>query len=282
MHATHNIRSIAAAFGGEVAGRDSVRVPGPGHSKKDRSLRIKFNPDGTFVTFSEAGDDWRSCMDYVRERLGLPNDWRREPTDDNNQPIIHLRPLADDDLPGRIRGALRRWETTTPIGGTPAEAYLASRGLAYSGDAIRFRANDRSMVALMTDAVTAEPCGVHVTYLDRDGHKVERKMFGRAKGAVVRLSPDDAVHYGLAIGEGIETCLATGFTPIWACLSAGTMAALPLLLGIEALTVFADHDATGIRAANTCGERWHSAGREVTIAAPPSVGADFADLRGAA
>jgi hypothetical protein len=218
-------------------------------------------------------------MDYVRERLGIPYEGPRR----ESAPVIHLHSQEDDDdLPGRIRGALKRWETSIPIGGTLAETYFASRGLSYSGYAIRFRPNDRTMVSLMTDAISAEPCGVHVTYLDRDGHKVERKMFDRAKGAVVRLSPDDAVHYGLAIGEGIETCLATGFTPIWACLSAGTMAALPLLSGIEALTVFADHDATGIRAANTCGERWHSAGREVTIAAPPSVGADFADLRGAA
>lgn len=132
--------------------------------------------------------DWRECRDYVRERLGLPNDWRREPANDN-QPIIHLRERDDDDLPARIRSALKRWETSRPIVGTLAETYLASRSLAYSGDTIRFRENDRTMVALMTDAVTAESCGVHCTYLDNDGRKIARRMFGRAKGSVVRLFP---------------------------------------------------------------------------------------------
>ncbi|MFK4537992.1 hypothetical protein ABIA00_006175 [Bradyrhizobium ottawaense] len=85
--------------------------------------------------------------------------------------------------------------------GTLAETYLASRGLSYSGDAIRFRENDRTMVALMTDVVTNEPCGVHCTYLDRDGQKIERKMRGRALGAVVRLSADEDVHHGLGRGH---------------------------------------------------------------------------------
>lgn len=268
------IRNIAIALGGEVAGRDSVRVPGPGHSRKDRSLRIRFNADGTFVTFSEAGDDWKTCNDFVRERLGIPYEGPRR----ESAPIIHLREQDDDDLPARIRSALKRWETSRPIVGTLAETYLASRGLAYAGDAVRYRANDRTMVALMTDAGTNEPCGVHVTYLDRDGHKIERKMYGRAKNAVVRLSPDEDVEYRLAIGEGLETCLATGFTPIWACLSAGTMRDFPVLPVVEHLAVYADNDesGTGLAAARECATRWHAAYREVTIHIPAETGVDFA------
>src|SRR6185312_15913881 len=103
----------------------------------------------------------------------------------------------------------------------------------------------RTMVALITNAITAEPCGVHCTYLNREGHKIGRKMYGRAAGAVVRLSADTDVHYGLGVGEGIETCIATGFTPVWAALSAGTLAAFPVLSGIDCLSVFADNDASG-------------------------------------
>jgi putative DNA primase/helicase len=277
---THNIRSIAISLGGEVAGRDSVRVPGPGHSRKDRSLRVRFSPDGTFVTFSEAGDDWRSCNDYVRDRLGLPNDWRREPTD--YAPRIILREQEDaDEIASRIRSALKRWETAVPIAGTLAETYLASRGLSYSGDALRFRTNDRSMVALMSDIATGELCGVHVTSLDADGRKVGRKMYGKAKSAVVRLSPDDDVSNTIGIGEGIETCLATGFTPIWACLSAGGIRDFPVLEDFYSLHIFADNDAsgTGQRAANECGRRWHTTDREVVIRIPVEIGVDFATIK---
>lgn len=256
-------------------GNRYVLCPGPGHSRRDRSLKVKFGADGSFSVTSFAGDDWQNCKDHVRERLGLPNDWRHEPANDDT-PVIRLRE-RDDDEPARIRSALQRWEHAIPIAGTLAETYLASRGLSYSGDAIRFRENDRTMVALMTDVVTNEPCGVHCTYLDRDGQKIERKMRGRALGAVVRLSADEDVHHGLGIGEGIETCLATGFAPIWACLSAGTVAAFPVLGGIECLTIFADRDHAGMSAANACGRRWYEADKEVEIVAPSEIGADFAD-----
>jgi hypothetical protein len=160
-----------------------------------------------------------------------------------------------------------------------AETYLASRGLVYVGAALRFWPGGRALVALITDIITADPCGIHATYLDGDGKKLARKMHGRAKGGVVRLSADEDVTSGLAIGEGIETCLAAGFEPVWACLSANTLENFPVLSGIESLTVFADNDAsgTGQRAANECGRRWHAAGREVTITISDKVGADMAD-----
>jgi hypothetical protein len=271
-----SLRSIAATLGGNVINNSYVLCPGPGHSRKDRSLKVTFRVDGTFSVTSFAGDDWQQCKDYVRERLGLPSDWKRQPANDD-KPVIHLRE-RDDDEPARIRTALQRWEHAGPIAGTLAEKYLASRGLTYNGDAIRYRANDRTMVALMTDIFTAEPTGVHCTYLDQDGRKIKRRMRGRAGGAVVRLSDDADVHSGLGIAEGIETSLATGFTPIWACLSAGTMAAFPVLAGIDCLTIFADNDAsgTGIAAAKTCAERWHAANREAVIRIPVEVGVDYA------
>ena len=65
---------------------------------------------------------------------------------------------------------------------------------------------------------------------------------------MVRLWPDEAVTYGLCVGEGLETCLtaAHGFTPVWACLDAGNLAGLPVLPGVEALTIVADHDEAGL------------------------------------
>src|SRR5690606_5106832 len=109
-----------------------------------------------------------------------------------------------------------------------------------------------------------------------------KMMLGAAAGGVVRLSDDADVTYGLGIGEGIETCLAADFRPVWACLSAGQIAAFPMLSGIEAITILTDHDKAGVVAANLCGERWHAAGREVTFMMPTRAGADIADLHEAA
>jgi putative DNA primase/helicase len=73
MTEIHDLHKIARALGGDVAGRDTVLCPGPGHSARDRSLAVRLAPtapDG-FLTFSHAVADWRACCDYVRMKLGL-------------------------------------------------------------------------------------------------------------------------------------------------------------------------------------------------------------------
>lgn len=287
MHTAHNIRSIAATLGGNIAGRNRVLVPGPGHSRRDRSLSVTFNGD-SFLCHSFCGDDWKECRDHVKALLGWSDDVPRHHND--NTPQIDTASLIDEQR--RIILAMRVWGESVSIEGTIAAAYLATRGLACSGDAIRFHPACRmaaarypAMIALMVDAISNEPRGVHRTALLPEGSGKAapgKMMLGKAGGAVVKLSPDEDVHCGLAIAEGIETALAVPFRPVWACLSAGTMRALPVLGGIETLTIFADHDPTGVDAANACGQRWHAAGKEVTIAAPPDAGSDFADIRRAA
>ena len=64
------LREIARALGGEVVGAN-VLAPGPGHSRRDRSLSVTLSasaPD-SFLVFSYAGDEWRDCRDYVAKRL---------------------------------------------------------------------------------------------------------------------------------------------------------------------------------------------------------------------
>ena len=68
-----DLKVLARLLDGDVSGSQVV-APGPGHSRKDRSLSVRLSPsapDG-FIVFSHAGDDWRESRDYVRERMGLP------------------------------------------------------------------------------------------------------------------------------------------------------------------------------------------------------------------
>jgi hypothetical protein len=107
-----DLRSLALALGGDVCGK-SVSAPGPGHSPRDRSLSVALDsnaPDG-FLIYSHAGDDWKVCRDYVRQRLGLPS-W--QPGDEQNRTIppkhvqkwdlatieseVGLQPRTEDDL----------------------------------------------------------------------------------------------------------------------------------------------------------------------------------------
>ena len=117
----------------------------------------------------------------------------------------------------------------------------------------------------MTNALTNEPTGIHRTFLDADGKKRERKMLGRQ--GVVRITPDEDVTYGLGIAEGVEDALAVALDwgPAWAATSAGAIERFPVLSGIDCITVFADADAAGTKAANECAERWIGAGKEARI-----------------
>ena len=143
-----------------------------------------------------------------------------------------------------------------------------------------------AMLALMTDPATAEPAGLHVTYLRADGTgkaagERPKVMLGHA--GVVRLEPDEGVTLGLGIAEGIETALSVaevfGWRPVWAASSAGAIARFPVLAGIEVLTIFADGDQAGLEAARNCCARWSAAGREARVlVAPP--GTDFNDISG--
>jgi hypothetical protein len=183
------------------------------------------------------------------------------------------------------------WGEATTAAGTVVEAYLCSRGLTLPLRApLRFhpacpRDKERlpAMVALMTNAATGEPCGVHRTFLRLDG---SGKAEGQAKMmlggvGVIRLVPDEDVTTGLGLAEGIETALSVmqgaGWSPVWAAGNAGAIGTFPVLPGIEALTIFADGDEAADKAANSCVERWTREGREVTIHRPPA-GADWNDI----
>ena len=104
----------------------------------------------------------------------------------------------------------------------------------------------------------------------------------------MRLWADDQVTAGLLVGEGLETtlCASRGFEPCWACLDSWHLKTLPVLGGLDALTILSDHDEpnpqTGIRAgedaAVCCARRWLAAGVEVRIWSDPRAGVDFADF----
>lgn len=195
---------------------------------------------------------------------------------------------------GTVDLARRIWREAVPAdtAGSLVPVYLESRGLALEpGAPLRFhpecpRGAERwpAMLALMTDPTTGVACGVHRTFLARDGERKApgplpaKMMAGRA--GVVRLVADEDVTLGLGVAEGIETAVSVmqrfGWRPVWAATSAGGIRGFPVLAGVEAATIFADRDGAGLEAAEACARRWAEAGREARICAPPT--GDFNDL----
>lgn len=84
---------------------------------------------------------------------------------------------------------------------------------------------------------------------------------------------------GLAVGEGIETCLTVGrvHAPVWSLIDASNLKAFPVLAGIESLLIAADHDDAGLQAATACADRWTRAGKSVHILKSPTPKRDIND-----
>lgn len=143
-----------------------------------------------------------------------------------------------------------------------------------------------AIVALVTDARTAEPLSLHRTWIGAGGEKAAlepaRALLGshRKAGGVIRLWPDDAVTTGLGIAEGVETALslAHAYRPVWSAIDAGNLAAFDVLAGIECLLISVDHDKAGQAAAKVCAQRWADAGRSAALVMPKQSGWDINDL----
>ncbi|TIS01895.1 MAG: hypothetical protein E5X13_12575, partial [Mesorhizobium sp.] len=201
-----DIRTLAHALGGDVAGRNRVVCPGPGHSRNDRSLSVTF--DGSaFTVHSFAGDDWQACKDYVRERLGFPK-WEPGDGQDRRVPSAHVRTFdaasvddetndlrrTEDDLV-RIRRARDLWDEGLDPRGTLVETYLLGRCLELgddlAGNVLRFhprcpwRDENTGGTVLLPALIAAfrsvdddQVTAVHRIPLRPDGSKIGRRMLG--------------------------------------------------------------------------------------------------------
>jgi putative DNA primase/helicase len=296
-----DLRAIARALGGEIIG-GQVAAPGPGHSPRDRSLSIRLSataPEG-FLAFSHAGDDFAVCRDYVKRALGIVNDNRR--IADKPEPRAQVSgDRCDERILELIQSIIGGM---VPLQGSPSETYLrdvrridtsAIADVLERTDAIGwhpsvlFREEGHALhdkrigaiIAVMTDAVTGKPTGgISRTYIHK-GQKIT-KAKGLGPAGVVRLSEDADVLSGLHLAEGLETALAAmsiGLRPMWSTGSTAIMAKLPVVAGIEAISVLADNDANGAgdRAPRELQSRWQAAGREVHVWKPKTHG-DLNDL----
>jgi hypothetical protein len=297
-----DLKAIALKLGGDVyqGGRAAV-VPGPGHSKRDRSLSLRVAEDGRRVLWhSFAGDP----ADQVRIHLGLEDGELRRETDAERR----RRQEADRrERERRRRYCGQLWAETSPAPGSLVGRYLESRGLRgpILGGQVRYHPRAQlaypwnleagdlrtwpAMVALVQQA-SGVPCGLHLTALRPDGSgkadlRAPRRMLGDVAGGAVRLAPVNESGE-LAVAEGIETALAfrqmTG-TPTWAALSASGLRTFTPPPGLTRLIVAADSDdhGEGLAAARALAERARQ--RVEVVICPAPEGTDWNDhLQGVA
>ena len=275
-----DLKVLARLLDGDVSGSQVV-APGPGHSRKDRSLSVRLSPsapDG-FIVFSHAGDDWRESRDYVRERMGLP---RRTAPRRPSEVRRRVPERQEDD--GR---PLSLWRRRQPVVRSIAERYLReARGYhgpipATLGFLPPQGEHPTALIAAFGLATESEPAvidiadakvrGVHLVRLAPDGRsRLDKITVGRgALGSPIIVAPlNDGL--GLAITEGIEDALsihiATGLGA-WATGGASRMPAIAEAVPTycECVTVIGDDNAAGRKNAGELTARLRARGLEAIL-----------------
>lgn len=255
--------------------------------------------------------DRRAAMAWARRWLGLseagavPAPKPRLPS-----PITAEAEAAEEAA--RRRRALALFLRARPIAGTPAEAYLAARGISIEAlphlpRALRFdpecycsEAGAR-LPAMVAAIVTAEGkhLGTHRTWLARGDDGVWRKAplrdpkktLGGYRGGFIPLSrgasgrPLRRAPRGetVAIAEGIETALSVAVAcpelRVLAAVSLPNMARLALPETVSEVILCADRDTGNAGAEGlieAAARHFAAEGRRVRIAFPP-IGKDFND-----
>ena len=190
--------------------------------------------------------------------------------------------------------ARRLWESTRPVAGTVAAAYLDARGVGHvaRAPALRFHpgiphpsvpGRFPALVAGVQDAAGGF-MGIQRCYLDgarKAALGPVRASLGSLAGGAVRIL--EPAGDALLLGEGIESTAAAVRVldwpgGAWATLGTSGLRAVVLPESVRRVVVAADRDAGGLRAAAELAERLEAEGRWVSIEAPPC--GDFADWQG--
>jgi len=247
---------------------------------RDDALAVRLAPDGAVLWLCHRCG-WRGGM---RPRSDRPTRLRRR-TEPSPPPPTRPAEPDDPDLAERIARAQALWRETVLVDAVPAAlAYLRHRG--FDPDMVdrdRLRAHPScprpghgrgpAIVAPVNDPRTGYVVGVWRIGLDPDGRKLGRYGLGRSAGCASRLwhvTPGEP----LAIAEGLEDAIAAHVLlgiPAWAALSAGNLAKLELPEHLGEVTIIADADDAGRRAARALYDRLRRAGRPARILEPSRV-----------
>jgi putative DNA primase/helicase len=286
---------------------------GEPNRKLSKKRKLRWHPKGSFALhvmgdkvglwYDHAAKTGGDIIEFIRQQrgcsigeaidealtyLGPSASWSSSAAPNTSPPA---EPEEDDAA--RINRALRVWSEVQPVRGTLAEQYLVDRGIHVPDEALDVlgfhwqcpfsaRRKAPALVALVQDIITGEPIAIHRRELTPSAAKAGSWMaLGPKSGGAIRLSRSDCGD--LAIGEGVETCLAgmqLGSGPTWSVIDAGGMSAFPVLDYVGRLTIMVDNDVseTGQRAAAACRDRWAAAGKAVLCAKPEEPGWDFNDV----
>jgi hypothetical protein len=212
---------------------------------------------------------------------------------------------SEQDQAGRDDYIMWLWRQTVKYSkaGTPLDLYLQRRGLGVFLDSVYIGYNPKlkhkptdtywpGMVALIGRDLWQRPCGIHRTYLTRDGFKAplepNRMAFGDTAGGLISLlRKGQRAGDTIVVGEGIETAMSGGLLfnlPAFAAVSTSVLAQskarISLPPSIKTVHILVDNDAKqqGLHAANAAAYYWQQQGITVIRRMPSTPGWDYNDV----
>ena len=202
--------------------------------------------------------------------------------------------VAADRLEKRTfnSNARRLWHSATAISDSPAEGYLAQRGILRASDQLRYLERTPlgprgavQFLPAMLAAVTTDMgiIAIHRTFIDVPSAKLAdferpKRALGSLGCGAVRLAPPAAGRLGLA--EGIESALsATQMfgVPCWATLGNERFGLVAIPESVRELHLFIDNDRGGELANQRALKAYSASCRVIQSRAPASAGFDWND-----
>lgn len=269
----------------------------PFHEDRSPSFYI-YEGGQRWICFAGCGEG--DVLDFIQKQYGGSLRDAAERLYGGDLPVVEAPKLERKDRARSVDYARELWVAAGPIMGTPAEAYLRSRGItAPLPPVLRFArlappkdsglaasSGNRplpALVALVT-AHDARPTGIQRTYLTDAGRKAlsadgkVKFSLGNIRGGAVRLGPEIAE--GLALTEGIEDALSLmqlGAPSAWAAAGSAMLDGMVLPEGVRSVVVGGDNDAAGRAAAEKAARAFAGTGRIVELLYPDAPFKDFND-----
>lgn len=187
------------------------------------------------------------------------------------------------------KAARRIWDEAASIEGTPAEAYLRSRGITMSlpptlrFGRLRYPQEDGRRPALVAAVCAPDGAliGIQRTFLTDQGSKADvpevKLSLGRVAGGAIQLGPPEE---SLIVTEGLEdglTLVQVLARSVWVSAGTSMLPRMELADVTRAVVIGADGDAAGEAAANKAAHAFAAAGRKVRIMRPAAGFKDFND-----
>jgi hypothetical protein len=251
----------AVDIAGEARGTSVAQANGDWRFGANGALVL--HPSGSWFDFS-AGKGGHSAFDLVEHLYGLDDalatKWAHA-WFDRCSGHGGFRPHdGEDDVEeseARVAKAMAKalHDNSGPIAGTPAEAYLASRGIKLDPDdalKLRWRPEARGEEGALIAAVTrndGELVAVQETYATLVGAKSPvkpaRRSYGRLEDGMIRLG---AANGALYLCEGLEDALSArmaGAVSVGALTGIWRLGKVALAVGVVRVVVVRDDDRPG-------------------------------------